>query len=68
MRRSCPGCGRKVVAGQCPKCGKPPMTFQLKWALLALVAVVVLAAMSLTGGGAIDAGADKKPAAAAPAQ
>lgn len=67
MRRSCPGCGRTVVAGQCPNCGKPPMTSQLKWALLALVAVVVLAAMSLTGGGAIDAGA-KKPAASAPAR
>jgi hypothetical protein len=43
------------------------MTSQLKWALLALVGIVALAAMSLSGGAAIDPGAKKPPTAAAPA-
>jgi hypothetical protein len=41
------------------------MASQLKMALLALLAIIVLGAMSLMGGG-IDPDAKKKPAAAAP--
>lgn len=67
MRISCPGCGRTTVAGKCSNCGKPPMTSQLKWALLSLVVIVVLAALSMRGGDPIDPSA-KKPAVAAPAQ
>ena len=67
MRISCPGCGRTVVAGKCPNCGKPPMTSQLKWALLSLVGIIVLAVLTLRGGAAIDPNA-KKPAIAAPAR
>lgn len=66
MRISCPGCGRAVIAGKCPNCGKPPMASQLKWALLSLVAIIVLAVMSIRGGEAIDPGAKKPPPAAAP--
>ena len=66
-RISCPGCGRTVIAGKCSNCGKPPMASQLKWALLSLVAIIVLAVMSLSGGAAISPGAKKPPAAAAPA-
>ena len=65
MRILCPGCGRTTVEGRCPNCGKPPMAAQLKMALLALLAIIVLGAMSLMSGG-IDADAKKKPAAAAP--
>jgi hypothetical protein len=43
------------------------MTSQLKWALLSLVAIVVLAVLTLRGGDAISPGAKSKPAAAAPA-
>jgi hypothetical protein len=43
------------------------MTSQLKWALLSLVAIIVLAVMSMRSGPAIDPGAKKPPAAAAPA-
>ena len=43
------------------------MTSQLKWALLALVAIIVLAVLTLRGGDAIDPGT-RKPAAAAPAR
>jgi hypothetical protein len=67
MRILCPGCGRTTVAGRCPNCGKPPMTSQLKWALLALVAIIVLAVMAMRGGDSIDPSV-KKPAAAAPAR
>ena len=42
------------------------MTSQLKWALLALVAIIVLAGLSMRGGDPIEAG--KKPAAAAPSR
>jgi hypothetical protein len=66
MRISCPGCGRTTVAGQCPNCGKPPMASQLKWALIALVGIIVLAALSMRGGDPIEAG--KKPGAAAPSR
>lgn len=67
MRISCPGCGRTTIAGKCPNCGKPPMTSQLKWALLALVAIIVLGVLSMRGGDPIEPGV-KKPAAAAPSQ
>ena len=67
MRISCPGCGRTTVAGRCPNCGKPPMTSQLKRALLALVAIIVLGVMSMRGGDPIDPSV-KKPAAPAPAR
>ena len=43
------------------------MTSQLKWALLSLIAIIVLAVLTLRGGDAIDPGAKKPPAAAAPA-
>jgi hypothetical protein len=43
------------------------MTSQLKWALLALVALIVLGVLSMRGGDPIEPGA-KKPAAAAPAR
>lgn len=43
------------------------MTSQLKWALLALVALIVLGVLSMRGGDSIDPSA-KKPAAAAPAR
>lgn len=43
------------------------MTSQLKWALLALVAIIVLGVMAMRGGDPIEAGA-KKPAATAPAK
>jgi hypothetical protein len=65
MRISCPGCGRTEVAGRCSNCGKPPMSSQLKLALLALVAIIAMAVMTLNGGAAITPG--KKPAAATPA-
>jgi hypothetical protein len=42
------------------------MASQLKLALLSLVAIVVLAVMALRSGEAIDPGAKKPPAAAAP--
>jgi hypothetical protein len=42
------------------------MTSQLKWALLALIAIVALAVLSLRGGGAIDPGVKEKPPAEAP--
>ena len=68
MRRiPCPGCGRTTVAGKCPNCGKPPMTSQLKWALLALVVLIVLGVLAMRGGDPIEAGV-KKPATAAPAR
>lgn len=57
MRISCPGCGRTTVAGKCPNCGKPPMASQLKWALLALLAIIVLAVLSMRGGAPIKASA-----------
>jgi hypothetical protein len=44
------------------------MSSQLKWALLSLVAIIVLAAMTLRGGAAIDPNSKKAPAAAAPAR
>lgn len=44
------------------------MASQLKWALLALVGIIVLAVMSLRGGAAIDPSSKKPPAAAAPAR
>ncbi|HQZ15911.1 MAG TPA: hypothetical protein PLD86_03460 [Vicinamibacteria bacterium] len=68
MRISCPGCGRTLKAGKCPNCGKPPMASQLKWALLSLVGIIVLAVMTLRSGDAIDPGAKKNPPAAAPAR
>jgi len=43
------------------------MTSQLKWALLALLAIIVLGVMAMRGGDPIDPSA-KKPAAAAPAR
>lgn len=42
------------------------MASQLKWALLSLVAIIVLAVMSIRSGEAIDPGAKKPPPAAAP--
>jgi hypothetical protein len=42
------------------------MTSQLKWALLALIAIIVLGVMSVRSGDAIDPGAKKPPPAAAP--
>ncbi len=42
------------------------MASQLKWALLSLVAIIVLAVMSLSGGASIDPSAKKPPAAAKP--
>ena len=65
MRILCPGCGRVTAEGRCPNCGKPPMAAQLKWALLALAAVIVLGWMSVMGGAAIEPNAKKPPAAAA---
>jgi len=44
------------------------MTSQLKWALLALVAIVVLATMAMRDGPAINPNAKKPPAAPAPAR
>jgi hypothetical protein len=43
------------------------MASQLKWALIALVAIIALAVLSMRGGDPIEAGA-KKPAAAAPSR
>lgn len=43
------------------------MASQLKWALLSLVAIIVLAWISLSGGDSIDPNA-KKPVAGAPAR
>ena len=43
------------------------MTSQLKWALIALVAIIVLGVLAMRGGDPIEAGG-KKPAAAAPAR
>jgi len=43
------------------------MTSQLKWALLALVVLIVLGVLAMRGGDPIEAGV-KKPAAAAPAR
>lgn len=43
------------------------MTSQLKWALLALLGLIILGVMSMRGGDPIEAGV-KKPAAAAPAR
>ncbi len=51
MRNSCPKCGRTNVAGKCRDCGKPPMTSKLKYALLALLVIIVLAVMTMRGGG-----------------
>ena len=65
MRILCTSCGKITVEGRCPNCGKPPMAAQLKMALLALLAVVVLGAMSLMAG-VSDTDPKKKPAAAAP--
>ena len=62
MRIRCPGCGQTEVEGRCPKCGKPPMSSQLKWALLSFVAVVVLAVLSLRGGPDIDPAKKNPPA------
>ena len=42
------------------------MASQLKWALLSLIAIVVLAVMSLRSGETIDPSAKKPPPAAAP--
>ncbi len=42
------------------------MTSQLKWALLSLIAIIVLAVMSIRSGDAIDPSAKKPPPAAAP--
>jgi len=44
------------------------MASQLKWALLSLVGIIVLAVMTLRSGDAIDPGAKKNPPAAAPAR
>lgn len=68
MRISCPGCGRTTVAGKCPNCGKPPMTSQLKWSLLALVAIIVLGVLAMRGGDPIEAGGKKPAVAATPAK
>ena len=43
------------------------MASQLKWALLSLVAIIILAVMSLSGGAPVDPAAKKSPAAAKPA-
>ena len=66
MRIPCTGCGRTTVAGRCPDCGKPPMSAQLKLALLSLVVIIVLAVMATRGGDPINP-STKKPAATAPA-
>jgi hypothetical protein len=63
MRISCPGCGQTVVAGKCPNCGKPPLSSQLKLALLSLVVIVVLGVITMSGGDSIDPNAKKAPAA-----
>lgn len=60
MRVRCPGCGGKVIGGKCAKCGTPPLSNQLKWTLLSLVGVAILAALSFLGGDPIDSGAKKK--------